>query len=618
MKKLLGLLGSLTLITSASATVIACGGSIESVIKEFDYGALIKQLETDVQKIYEKHLIENVGLKLFGITSTEKNNQFLKRANIDKYKDNPSGIQGNEQTALKNDLEKILDLKSFETSLNNELKKQNKYKIILNDVESLFKSVTFNFETMIIQSNEINDIYLGNVVIDYNIVLQYKGKTDIENFKLKDTLKYTLTDQKLFQEASQRFYQNITKDYFASTDPKHTVHTNLEWNKISKGKKAFEAYGNVEPEIKKYYQDNSKTNSFRTSIINFIQDKYFNILQKFPIDFDGDFIYKGSNFDNNDNSLLATINWYISYNHSNSIKYDYKKEKDKILLETFFRKDPSRAATKNNLNDYYFTGENYKIWQDQFSIRKMNFLKELGMSVAEMDKIKEAEAFKKALSLGYVSIKGLSIKIDGGAYVHQLPDFRIAINYLFSKSGAEDTERRNLSEFSAKTLSAFHETFNVKHDYNKYPEQNTKLDFLMAIKKSTLTEDFNFINFWERQDSREANGNFNLTRDSRYKINLEDYRLEMFRKANLPSNTIYQFAFNHPWHGNDWASHKWAWYLEEDGWMIADPGRPSNGYILNEGILHFNLGYIQFYFDLDKIMKGIKEIEGKKSFIKFV
>ncbi|ALD66036.1 lipoprotein [Spiroplasma cantharicola] len=617
MKKLLGLLGSLTLITSASATVIACGEKEPEITETFDYDGLIKELKVDVQKIYQKHLVEKVAPQLFGITSTESSNQFLRKANIDKYKGNPSGIQGADKTALKNDLEKILDVKSLETSLNNELKKQNKYKIILNDVKSLLKSVAFDFETMIIQSNETNGIYLGNVVIDYDIVLQYKGEKEVETFKLNDTLKYTSTNQNWIQTGSKNFYQNITKDYFASNDAKNSVHTNLEWNKIANGKDAFEAYGDVESGLKKYYQDDSRDNNFRTSIISFIQKNYFDSSQtSLPIDFEGDLIYKESNLF--DNSLLKVVNQNKSYNSSNSIKYDYKEENDKMMLETFFRKDPSQIATQNNLGDYYFTQKNYKMWQQEYSVEKEKFLKQLGLSTDQMEEIKAEEAFKKSLSLGYVSLKGLSIRIDNGAYVHQLPDFRIAINYLFSKDIKEDAERKNLALFSTKTLSAFHETFKIDHDYNEYPEQNTNEDFLMAIKKSTLTEDFNFKPNWGRETSWVANGNFNLTTDSNFEIALEDYRLEMFRKANLTSNTKYEFAFSQARNGNQWSYHEWSWYLEEDGWMIADPGRPNTNPNLNEGILHFNLGYIQFNFNLDKIIKGTKEIEGKKSFIKFV
>ncbi|WP_342259048.1 lipoprotein [Spiroplasma endosymbiont of Dioctria linearis] len=612
MKKLLSLLGTVSLVATSSATVIACGDKTVTPPIIEDNSQLIKELETETNEIFKKHLENNVYKNLIGLPEMEVNNKFLTKNKIKQYQGKTVGeIDPYDLQQLEIDMKKILDINELTKSLN-QLKNVNKYKILLNDVDSLIKNVIFDWESLVIKTYEKEGIYLGNVIVDYKIEVQYKGVKDIETFNISDNFKYTSTNNEALKKGSDDFYQNIARDYFSSDKASDKKHTNLKWNDIKDLKDESDGYGTYETEFKKYYQENAKSNGFETSMTNFIKDNYFSeISSTLPLSFEGDLIYRSS--DMTKYSLFNSINTVKSYNDSNSIKLDYKNDEGKILLNTVFRNDPNKSETQQALVNSYFTNDNYKIWEEQYKLAKENFLKEL--SIDKGSSIVDSNEFKSSLALGYVNLTGLSINLADGSYIHELPDFRIAVNYLIDVEQSNSKILDNLAKFSVNSLKAWHKTMGVSYDY-KYPEYNSAQDFLMVIKSSKLTNKFvekNKTTNWGKNHSYNFYLNFGLS-DS---FDFTEDRLNMLNQAKLSEDSIYSIGLQKKELSsptNVWNYTDFDWITEKNGLSLKWNNGTAN---INNSLMLFDLGFINFYIDLDQITLGSKTL-GQKDFIKFI
>ncbi|WP_342275115.1 lipoprotein [Spiroplasma endosymbiont of Cantharis lateralis] len=287
MKKLLSLLGAVALVASTSATVIACG-NIDPEPPIIDYESLVNKLEKDVNKIYAEHLQNNVYKNMIGLTIN--NNKFLNQATIKKFKGkNAKEIGETNLTLLAEDITRILDIRELEKKLN-ELKLVNEYNTILNDVNTLYKGIIFDWQTLEINSIEKEELYLANVVLDFKIEIQYKGEKEIELLKISDSFKYTLTNDATLKASSDKFYENITKDYFSSKESDAKKYSNLLWTNIKGSKNNLDGYGNVTNEINNYWNNTAQTNGFKESFTNFVKANYFSKLPTLPLSFVAIFI----------------------------------------------------------------------------------------------------------------------------------------------------------------------------------------------------------------------------------------------------------------------------------------------------------------------------------------
>ncbi|WP_339030623.1 lipoprotein [Spiroplasma endosymbiont of Cantharis nigra] len=613
MKKLLSLLGTLSLVATSSATVIACGGdkTVDPKIPD-DNSELIKELKVQSNDIFQKHLQNNVYKNLIGLPEMEVNNKFLTKNKIKQYQDKTvEEIDSYDLQQLEIDVNKVLDIPELTKSLN-ELKTINKYKILLNDVDTLVKNVIFDWETLVIKAYEKDGVYLGNVIVDYKIEVQYKGTTNIESFNISDNFKYTSTNNEALKKGSDDFYKGIAKDYFSSEDALDKKHTNLKWNDVKGSKDESDGYGNYDAEFKKYYQENAKTNGFETSMTNFIKNNYFSeISSTLPLSFEGDVIYKSSEM--NKYSLFNTINTVKSYNDSNSIKFDYKTDEGRLMLNTVFRNDPNNSETQQSLVNNYFTSNNYKIWQDQYIISKQNFLKEL--SIDKESSIAQTNEFKSSLALGYVNLTGLSINLADGSYIHELPDFRIAVNYLIDVQQSDSKILDNMAKFSVNSLKVWHKTMGVAYGY-QYPEYNSAQDFLMVIKSSNLTS-----RFVEKDKTTSGGNNNSFNFYSNFglsdRFEFTEDRLNMLNQAKLPDNSIYSIGLQQKGLSsptNVWNYTDFDWITGKNGLSLKWNNGTGN---INNSLMLFDLGFINFYIDLDQITLGSKTL-GEKDFIKFI
>ncbi|WP_342275038.1 lipoprotein [Spiroplasma endosymbiont of Cantharis lateralis] len=608
MKKLLSLLGGVSLVATTSASVVACGNTTTKPEK-IDYNRLIKDLEKDVNNIFVEHLENNVYKNLIGLTINEKENKFLNRTTIKIFKGKPASEIGEKNLALLvEDISNILELKELESKLN-ELKLVNKYNILLNDVNTLYKGIVFDWNTLDINSNESNDIYLANVLLNYKIEVQYKGEKEIEVLRISESFKYTLTNEEKIKNSSDNFYKNITKDYFSTQDLDAQKYSNLLWNDIKGSKSKLDGYGDIEKEIDNYWNNTAKQNGFTDSITEFIKANYFNELPTLPLIFETDNFYKSTVL--NETSLFNSINKPKALEDYESIKFDYKTEVGQLMLESIFRKNPDISPTDYLLRSNYFTEKNLDVWTKDYKLLKEEFIKKLNGNLEEFEK---TEQYKSSFSMGHVNLTGLSINFPDDKYIHYLPDFKIAINYIIDLNQSSDEILNDLNEFSVNSIKAFHEVYGVDYDYDYLQKNNSEEDILMAIKKSDFTNSIKF--------EKDSIGGVSLINKA-LSLDINEtlpYREKLLKKSNLPLDSIYLFDFRNSYSSSDSPSmiccSKYFRNYDSERGVFFNIYNLNNNTMWEAKQMYWNLGYLNLHFDLDKIMDGIKTLE-EKDFIVF-
>ncbi|WP_339030779.1 lipoprotein [Spiroplasma endosymbiont of Cantharis nigra] len=610
MKKLLSLLGTVSLIATSSATVVACGNGETKPPPEIEYDKLVKELEQDVNKIFVDHLQNSVYEKMIGLTINEKENKFLNKTTIRTFKGRTASEIGEKNLVhLVDDINRILDITQLESKLN-KLKLINEYNILLNDVSTLYKGIVFDWSTLDINTNESESLYLGNVLLDFKIQIQYKGEKDIELLEINDSFKYTLTNDATLKDSSDKFYKNITKDYFSSQDSDAIKYSNLLWNDINGSKSKLDAYGNIDKEMDNYWNNTAQTNGFKDSITKFIKTNYFSKLPTLPLSFETDNFYKGSQLTST--SLFNSINKPKSFVNEESIKFDYKTEEGQLMLESIFRKNPDINPTNFILRNNYFTEKNLNVWKKDYDIKKENFIKDLNLHLNE--ELKQTEQYKNSFSMKYVDLTGLSIKFSDDEYVHNLPDFKIATNYIIDSNQSSEEILDDMTEFSIKSVKAFHEIFGVDYNYNYLENNNSKEDILMAIKKS----DFTNAIYFERDNT---GGVHRMSRALSLSANntLISYRNNLLELSNLPLTSPYLFDSRSSISSESSASGetttKYSRSHNKEGIFSTIYNIKVNSDYYNEKIFYWNLGYLNMYFDLDQIIDGTRF--GEKAFIVF-
>ncbi|WP_339030707.1 lipoprotein [Spiroplasma endosymbiont of Cantharis nigra] len=615
MRKLLSLLGAISLIATSSATVVACGQDEVVPPVVVNYDELVKSLKNDVNEIFWKHLNDNVYKNLVGLPDTESQYYFLNRTKIIENSNlSAEDIDPFDLQQLEKDIKKVLEVDQLSMELN-KLKNVNEYKVILNDVNDLLKAVVIDWKSLIIKSYESSaedKLYLGNVIVDYKIQIQYKGEKSIETFDIDENFKYTSTNSDSLKKASDDFYKNIAKDYFSSTDSNDKKHTNLNWEDIKDKKKSYEGLGKTDKEFKKYYQDDSKTNGFEKSLIDFIKKNYFEkVGNTLPLSFEGDLIYKSSEMSNY--SMFDTINKFKKYNSKSSVQFDYKEDSGRIFLNTIFRNNPNDLTTKNNLLTHYFKKTNYDIWKSDFEIKKESFLE--GLKLENESSIKESSEYKSSTALGYVNLTGLSINLANGIYIHELPDFKLAVNYMVDINQSDAQILDKIAEFSVENLKIWHKVFGVSHNY-EYPDYNSNEDFLMSLKSSKLTDEMTK----KFPDGNNVNANLTSHFNEVFTLKNSPYLVEtrenLLNETNIIEDSLYSIGINDlAQNSNAWTYSAFDWTAnKKTGINIKANGKSEQR---NNKNLYFILGYVNFYIDLDKITMGAIEL-GDKELVKFI
>ncbi|AUB31751.1 lipoprotein [Spiroplasma floricola] len=455
MKKLLSVLATIGVVSSSATSAVACGTKPENKPEnkpeepKKDITQIVQDFEQDVIKIWTEHYEKQVVSNLIGVESMEVQNEFLNKFNIQKFSkpEWKDKLTSQNKQQLTNDVEKLFKVKLLEEKLN-DFKKINKYKIILDEVESVFEHVelVFNDNFQINSGEIVSGTYIGNVIVDYKIVTQYKGVSDIEKFKQSGTLKYTSTESESFKKVGDEMNKNIAKDMFISEETQKYV--NLKWSDIKGYKDDSDAYATSNSQLKKYYNEK---NDFHEALLETINNKYFK--KQFPtmkIKYDKKSIYKTEDFAQSNKNYLIINNLYKS--DDDIVTFDLSKLEEKNKVDKIF------LADENELNNFLlndqFTALKWSKVRNSYKNIQDSFLDSF-LTKSEISEYQKTNSYKLAIAIGNVEFVGPSIKIGTGeeSYAHQLPDFKLAISY--SMNGINDENYKTLADFSLKLFNVY-------------------------------------------------------------------------------------------------------------------------------------------------------------------
>lgn len=167
MKKLLNILGSLSLTALPVTTIISCGSKNKSTEEtpepgtqeeKPDFASVIAEFKKEVSTIVSNELIKaNKNLIEVENKGQAANNEFLKKDVIQKYKgDEAKKVTDEDKNKLKNDINKKLAIDNIKNELN-KLKEKSEYDIILKGVENVFKDFTLDFDNLKIDYKSFKD-----------------------------------------------------------------------------------------------------------------------------------------------------------------------------------------------------------------------------------------------------------------------------------------------------------------------------------------------------------------------------------------------------------------------------------------------------------------------------
>ncbi|AUB31636.1 lipoprotein [Spiroplasma floricola] len=491
MKKLLSVLAGIGIASSSATSVVACGtkkedkSSTKPEQPKKDITQIVQNFEQDVTKIWNEHYEKEVAVNLIGVESMEEDNEFLNKHNIQKFSkpENKNKLTVENKKQLNNDVEKLFKVKLLEEKLN-ELKKVNKYKIILDEVTSVFEHVEliFDNDNFKINSGELSPgVYIGNVIVDYKVVTNYKGLADIEKFKQSGRLKYTSTDSKSFKTIGDEMYKNIAKDIFASTETQKYV--NLKWSEIKESSKEIDAYLDSNAKLKKSYNEN---NEFHNAMLKTIKTNYFKgDFSSLDINYEKKSIYKTDDFVKQNKDYLIISNFMGSLDLKNvEDQKDISKilQGDKKTTELFLY----RYFSNKNMSNIR---ENYRKKQDEF-LNKF-------LTKVEVDNYKKTNSYKFAIAMGYADFIGPVIKIGKGesTYSHELPDFKLAISY--SMNGNDEQQfPQTFVEFGIKAFEIYKQVYKPDSESIKELKDKYDYDFLFDLKFDNdifIKDQYNFV-----------------------------------------------------------------------------------------------------------------------------
>ncbi|AGR41065.1 lipoprotein [Spiroplasma taiwanense] len=297
MKKLLCFLGSFTILTSTSISVIACNSDLKDLDEnnQFDFQKLVEDFLKDLTTIKNKFWNEKND-SFFALTEfNEQEFAFLEKENIIKLVNQNNNkpvdnLSESDKTLLIQDIKKLLsedELKSkFDSLLNKE-----KYSLLISN-SNYFLSFDFDWSTLEInyttqqlanKNFEKNESFISYVKIDTILHFKYYDNNfEQKFFDLNQKFVFTLTTDGSFMESIKNFEKNIKYNYFLSGQ---------KYSFLDKDNFGIELDKNSDDIFDKKinFRNVYENQEFKNNIINFIKKKYFQNFENIPL------IFKESN-----------------------------------------------------------------------------------------------------------------------------------------------------------------------------------------------------------------------------------------------------------------------------------------------------------------------------------
>ncbi len=221
MKKLLSLLGSISIIATSSVTVIACGnkGSMES--SNNDIEKIIKEFKEEINGILEKHISETKENFLIIEGKNNKNLKFFNKEIFLNYMQDNKNKSADDSIRLDiiEDFYNIFNVTKLKNKIN-ELQKKEKYSPILTNINSVFNNLSLGENdkillTSILSNSSSEKSWFANAKFSFTLTTNFKNKIgEIEKYEIMDINSLiTITDNEKVGGNIQDMFLNIERDF---------------------------------------------------------------------------------------------------------------------------------------------------------------------------------------------------------------------------------------------------------------------------------------------------------------------------------------------------------------------------------------------------------------------
>lgn len=586
MKKLLAILGGLTVTVSPTTYMISCGNkNKETNNSNGDEGAtdstqntlkLIEQFKKEVNDIISKQFNDSIKnmFELEGDQSSK--NSFLKNdilKDVQKGETEKPTLTNEQKISLTKDLESKINIENIKSELNR-LKTNSEYDILLKDLDNVYKETSIDWDTLRIKYNT-DSITISNVIFNFSIVTNYKSiDLSTETYDTKLKFVYSQSNNNKIIEWGQSAYDEIKNTYLFNSEKSVINSDSME-----------------KDDKNKIFSDNS--------------DKYAKYINDVNKGIAADVIGKLKPIEDNQ---AVKVEFSANQDIFKSIKWDaslkMKEQEDGVwipddseIFNYLFKNESNKVEQK--LNDssvevqksiYERVNKNYKSIIASYKKDVENVLKAANKS-NELENKKITSSSK----LGYMTLKGLTLKISN--YTHELPDLDLLT--AFSVDGNEnlfDSEKLNMD--SSKNLAAIYynvmqgvESFHKVYGIQKPTDSNTLSAF------TGKTEGMN-VSLWDK--FQEINNGRDMNYYSRHGnwisdyINLSSSALAEYRTLLLKNGEQKDFKFSIQDPGYN-KSERGIFALNDKGIVIKEF---TNGLRYSPVKLEFELDFVKIKFSI--------------------
>lgn len=492
MKKLLTILGSLSMASYFGIQIIACSTNNKgedgidkeppTTEEEESLNKIIEKFKYEVSTIINKQ-VENTISNFFEHESNAMKNSFLKYDLLTKIENN--NLTDQQKKDLKTDVKHLVDYKTIENEIQN-LKNEAYYDSILKNVEKVLKDIEFDFHTLKIDfPKDSEKLKIISVRCDYKFVANYETRDHfIESYNVKNTMKYSQTSDTKIVGWWKNLVENLKNEVFEKAELTH-LNANLLGIKQEKDDKFFNKSSKLLPNY-------VNTNTFSSQVLKYIDKNSL---------LEGQGVIK---FKDNSN-LYKEVEWVEELVANKTTDYNWKDNKEGQNLYDYIFRDKKSTDTKSvsgtqktiDESLYNYINTNAPTWVDSHKQNTFDFLKKNNLKT-------DTDAVKSANKIGYIKLTGLQFHI-GKNYIHDLPDFKLLTSYAIDEK--EDIYQDNKTIENSKLFASIY--FNSYNGVKSYKEtfgiRETKND--LALSAFTGKNEKINKNFWDISKDFWANSN---------------------------------------------------------------------------------------------------------------
>lgn len=603
MKKLLAILGGLTVTVSPTTYMISCGSkNKETNNSNGDEGAtdstqntlkLIEQFKKEVNDIISKQFNDSIKnmFELEGDQSSK--NSFLKNdilKDVQKGETEKPTLTNEQKISLTKDLESKINIENIKSELNR-LKTNSEYDILLKDLDNVYKETSIDWDTLRIKYNT-KSITISNVIFNFSIVTNYKSiDLSTETYDTKLKFVYSQSNNDNIIKWGQSAYDEIKNTYLFNSEKSVINSDSME-----------------KDDKNKIFSDNS--------------DKYAKYINDVNKGIAADVIGKLKPIDDNQGNQAVKVEFSANQDIFKSIKWDASlkmKEQENGTWITndseiynYIFKNESKNEKKNlgsssidvEKSIYERVNKNYKSMIDSYKKDVENVLKAANKSTELKNKY-----ITSSSKLGYMTLKGLTLKISN--YTHKLPDLDLLT--AFSVDGKENLfEKDNLNMDSSINLAAIYhnvvkgvESFHKVYGIQKPTDSNTLSAFTGKTEgiNVSLWDKFKEINNGRDMNYYSRNGNWVSNYTNLSEPALAEYRTRLLKDGEQKD---FKFAFKDPGYSK---SERASFALNDKGIVIKEF---TNGLRYAPVNLEFELDFVKIKFDIGILFNRTATVFEKK------